>query len=196
MELKLISITLGLARDAISSGCKTRQYPFLGMIKLGTYTSKPRTSHPQLELQDRRPFSGRSVHSSGCQIGLSQPPCSSFASRHQCIRQLSAGRHQHNRQRSSGRIRCSQNRSALSSRYIRQPCSVLHQYSHWQSSLSNRYIRQLCSVQHWCSHWQSSWSNRYIRQPCPEQYRCSHWQSSWWNRRIDQRCLGLNQYNR
>lgn len=159
MELKLLSITLGLARDAISSGCTTRQYPILRRTKMGTYTSRPRIGRPQLGLrwpgrfrQDRPPFSGPFVHSSGCQTGLSRPPCSGFASQHQCIHQLSAGQHQHNRQRSSGRIRCSQNRSALSNRYIRQPCSVLYQYSHWQSSWSNRYIRQLCSVQHRCSH--------------------------------------------
>lgn len=159
IELNLISVLLGLARDAISSGCITRQYHILRRIKLVSYTSKHRTSHPQLGLQwsgrfrqDRPPFSGQSVHSSGCQTRLSQSPCSRFASRHQCIRQLSAGQHQHNRQRSSGRIRCSQSQSALSSRYIRQPCSVPHQNSHWQSSWSNRYIRQLCSVQHRCSH--------------------------------------------
>lgn len=38
MELKLLSVTLGLARDAISSGCITRQYPILTRIKMGTRT--------------------------------------------------------------------------------------------------------------------------------------------------------------
>lgn len=159
IELKLLSVTIGLARDAISSSCITCQYLILRRIEMGTYTLGPPTGHPRLDLQltgrfrqNRPQFSGQSVHSSGFQTGLSQLFCSRFASPHRCIRQPSAERHQHNRQRSSGRIRCSQNQSALMSRYIRQPCSVLHQCSHWQFSWSNRYIRQLYSVHNRCSH--------------------------------------------
>lgn len=47
MKLELLIIALGLARDAISSGCK-RQYLIPRMIKMETYTSEPQTDHPQL----------------------------------------------------------------------------------------------------------------------------------------------------
>lgn len=48
IELNLISILLGLARDAISSGCIKRQYHIFRRIRLGSYTSRHRTSHPLL----------------------------------------------------------------------------------------------------------------------------------------------------
>lgn len=74
MERKLLSVAFGLAGEAISSGCITRQYELLIVIKVGSYTSGPQRGRPQLGLQWSGRFrqyrpqsSGQFVHSSGCQ---------------------------------------------------------------------------------------------------------------------------------